>query len=166
MLLRSGRRKPYRMPLRRRQSVKKKCKCLLRSKKTAPEKSGFSLRQILKCYILTEDSKTVHFDIDEDGHHEISTKDSQSHEDIAWLSVYTRNEAAGAEKTDSKNFVCLTQRSKLNEFVLLYKGKKHLSLKVLKASCSEPDCPSVKRCDMKTCGYEDPDFKQGIVNHP
>jgi len=34
----------------------------------------------LKCYILTEDSKTVHFDIDEDGHHEISTKDSQSHE--------------------------------------------------------------------------------------
>lgn len=40
----------------------------------------FSLRETLKCYILTEDSKTVHFDIDEDGHHEISTKDSQSHE--------------------------------------------------------------------------------------
>lgn len=41
---------------------------------------AFSLREICKCYILTEDSKTVHFDIDEDGHHEISTKDSQSHE--------------------------------------------------------------------------------------
>lgn len=39
-----------------------------------------SLRKTVKCYILTEDSKTVHFDIDEDGHHEISTKDSQSHE--------------------------------------------------------------------------------------
>lgn len=34
----------------------------------------------MKCYLLTEDSKTVHFDLDEDGHHEISTKDSQSHE--------------------------------------------------------------------------------------
>lgn len=33
-------------------------------------------------------------------------------------------------KTDSKNVVILTQRSKLNEFVLLCKGKKHLSLKV------------------------------------
>lgn len=152
MLLRSGRRKPYQMPLHRRLSVKKKC---LGSTTTAPGKSGFSLRQTLKCYILTEDSKTVHFDIDEDGHHEISTKDSQSHEDIAWLSVFTRNEAA-----DSKNLVSLTQRSKLNEFVLLCKGKKHLSLKVLKASCSEPDCPSVKRCDMKTCNHEDPDFKQ------
>lgn len=33
-------------------------------------------------------------------------------------------------KTDSKNLVILTQRSKLNEFVLLCKGKKQLSLKV------------------------------------
>lgn len=41
---------------------------------------GFNLRETVKCYILTEDSKTVHFDIDEDGHHEISTKDSQSRE--------------------------------------------------------------------------------------
>lgn len=142
-----------------------KKKCQLESRRTAPGKSGFSLRQTLKCYILTEDSKTVHFDIDEDGHHEISTKDSQSHEDIAWLSVFTRNEAAGTEKhlvesEDSKNFVSLTQRSKLNEFVLLCKGKKHLSLKVLKAACSEPDCPSVKRCDTKTCSHGDPDFKQ------
>ncbi|XP_037981477.1 uncharacterized protein LOC119696041 isoform X2 [Motacilla alba alba] len=144
MLLRSGRRKPYQMPLRRRQSEKKKF--LLRSMKTAP-------------------GKPVHFDIDEDGHHEISTKDSQSHEDIAWLSVFTRNEAAVTDKhlvgkTDSKNLVSLTQRSKLNEFVLLCKGKKRLCLKVLKASCSEPDCPSVERCDMKTCSHEDPDFKQ------
>ncbi|XP_041342147.1 uncharacterized protein LOC121363662 isoform X2 [Pyrgilauda ruficollis] len=125
MLLRSGRRKPYKMPLRRKQPVKKKF--LLRNMRTASGKSAFSLRKTLKCYILTEDSKTVHFDIDEDGHHEISTKDSQSHEDIAWLSVFTRKEAA---VTDSKNLVSLTQRSKLNEFVLLCKGKKHLSLKV------------------------------------
>ncbi|XP_059729128.1 uncharacterized protein LOC132341526 isoform X1 [Haemorhous mexicanus] len=153
MLLRSGRRKPYQVPPRRRQSVKKKD--LLQNTKTVPV---FCLRKTLKCYILTEDSKTVHFDIDEDGHHEISTKDSQSHEDIAWLSVFTRTEEQG--KTDSKNLVSLTQRSKLNEFVLLCKGKKHLSLKVLKASCSEPDCPSVERSDMKTCSHEDPDFKQ------
>lgn len=134
-------------------------KFLLKNKKTAP---AFSLRKTSKCYILTEDSKTVHFDIDEDGHHEISTKDSQSHEDIAWLSVFTRNEEHNPllGKTDSKNLVSLTQRSKLNEFVLLCKGKKHLRLKVLKASCSEPDCPSMERSDMKTCSHEDPDFKQ------
>ncbi|XP_018779636.1 uncharacterized protein LOC108963447 [Serinus canaria] len=157
MLLRSGRRKPYEMPPHRRQSVKKKF--LPKNKKTALGKSEFNLRKTLKCYILTEDSKTVHFDIDEDGHHEISTKDSQSHEDIAWLSMFTRNEEHNP-LLDSKNLVSLTQRSKLNEFVLLCKGKKHLSLKVLKASCSEPDCPSVERSDMKTCGHEDPDFKQ------
>ncbi|KAM9263021.1 uncharacterized protein RDI95_014590 [Morus bassanus] len=171
MLLRSGRKKPYEVFFGRRQS-------LLGTVKKASGKSGswaqpcsgsgsgspqdslprlFSLRETLKCYILTEDSKTVHFDIDEDGHHEISTKDSQSHEDIAWLSVFTKNEPA---VTDSKNLVILTQRSKLNEFVLLCKGKKQLSLKVLKASCSEPDYPSVERCNMKTCKHEDPDFKQ------
>lgn len=136
-----------------------KKKFLPKNEKTAPGKSEFSLRKTLKCYILTEDSKTVHFDIDEDGHHEISTKDSQSHEDIAWLGMFTRNEEHNP-LLDSKNVVSLTQRSKLNEFVLLCKGKKHLSLKVLKASCSEPDCPSVERSDMKTCSHEDPDFKQ------
>ncbi|XP_030326077.1 uncharacterized protein LOC115600834 isoform X2 [Strigops habroptila] len=125
MLLRSGRRKPYEVSFRGRKSVKRKA--LLRTVKTDSKKSAFSLRETLKCYILTEDSKTVHFDIDEDGHHEISTKDSQSHEDIAWLSVFTRNEPA---VTDSKNLVILTQRSKLNEFVLLCKGKKRLSLKL------------------------------------
>ncbi|XP_074788680.1 uncharacterized protein LOC141973724 isoform X2 [Athene noctua] len=155
MLLRSGRKKPYQVSLRGRQAVKRKS--LLRAVETTSEKSVFSLRETLKCYILTEDSKTVHFDIDEDGHHEISTKDSQSHEDIAWLSVFTRNEPA---VTDSKNLVILTQRSKLNEFVLLCKGKKQLGLKVLKASCSEPDYPSVERCNLKTCNHEDPDFKQ------
>ncbi|XP_075383553.1 uncharacterized protein LOC142422064 isoform X5 [Mycteria americana] len=163
MLLRSGRRKPYEVPLRAGQTVKRQS--LLRTVKTASRKSVFSLRETLKCYILTEDSKTVHFDIDEEGRHEISTKDSQSREDIAWLSVFTRNEPAVTGKTpvgikDSKNLVILTQRSKLNEFVLLCKGKKQLSLKVLKASCSEPDYPSVERCDMKTCNHEDPDFKQ------
>ncbi|KAM7076476.1 uncharacterized protein J5F26_016501 isoform 3-T3 [Ciconia maguari] len=165
MLLRSGRRKPYEVPLRARKTVKRQS--LLRTVKTASQKSVFSLRETLKCYILTEDSKTVHFDIDEEGRHEISTKDSQSHEDIAWLSVFTRNEPAVTGKTpvgikDSKNLVILTQRSKLNEFVLLCKGKKQLSLKVLKASCSEPDYPSVERCDMKTCNHEDPDFKQEL----
>ncbi|PKU41252.1 hypothetical protein llap_8441 [Limosa lapponica baueri] len=125
MLLRSGRKKPYEVSLHERQSVK--TQSLLRTVKTTSGNSVFSLRQTLKCYILTEDSKTVHFDIDEDGHHEICTKDSQSHEDIAWLSVFTRNEPA---VTDSKNLVILTQRSKLNEFVLLCKGKKQLSLKL------------------------------------
>ncbi|KFW79079.1 hypothetical protein N305_02273, partial [Manacus vitellinus] len=125
MLLRSGHKKPYEVSCRRRQSVKKQP--MLRKRKTLRGKSVFSLRRTVKCYILTEDSKTVHFDIDEDGHHEISIKDSQSREDIAWLSVFTRNES---EITDSKNLVSLTQRSKLNEFVLLCKGKKRLSLKV------------------------------------
>ncbi|KFV72626.1 hypothetical protein N308_14959, partial [Struthio camelus australis] len=87
----------------------------------------FSLRETLKCYILTEDSKTVHFDLDENGHHEISTKDSQSHEDIAWLSVFTSNEPTIC---GAKNLVILMQRSKLNEFVLLCKGEKQLCLKV------------------------------------
>ncbi|KFP72631.1 hypothetical protein N311_02225, partial [Apaloderma vittatum] len=128
MRLRSGHIKPYKM-----QSVKRKS--LLRTGKKASEKSAFILRETVKCYILTEDLKTVHFDIDENGHHEISTKDSQSCEDIAWLSVFTRNEPGVTGKTpvgikESKNFVILTQRSKHNEFVLLSKGKKHLSLKV------------------------------------
>ncbi|KFZ54963.1 hypothetical protein N321_14319, partial [Antrostomus carolinensis] len=133
MLLRSGRRKPYEVFHRERHPVK--ARSLLGTVKTPSGKSVFSLRETLKCYILTEDSKTVHFDIDEDGHHEISTKDSQSHEDIAWLSVFTRNEPAVTGKTavrrkDSKNLVILTQRSKLNKFVLLCKGKKQLCLKV------------------------------------
>ncbi|KGL97800.1 hypothetical protein N301_04282, partial [Charadrius vociferus] len=133
MLLRSGRRKPCEVSLRGRLSVRSQPS--LRNVKKASGQSVFSLRETLKCYILTEDSKTVHFDIDEDGHHEISTKDSQSHEDIAWLSVFTKNEPAVTGKTpvgvkDSKNLVILTQRSKLNRFVLLCKGKKQLSLKV------------------------------------
>ncbi|KFV69155.1 hypothetical protein N307_09418, partial [Dryobates pubescens] len=125
MLLRSGREKPSKVSLRERRSVKKGSRLGLG--RTASQKPAFSLRETLKCYILTEDSKTVHFDIDEDGHHEISTRDSQSHEDIAWLSVFTKNEQAA---TESNNLVILTQRSKLNKFVLLCKGKKHLSLKV------------------------------------
>ncbi|KFP37814.1 hypothetical protein N324_01565, partial [Chlamydotis macqueenii] len=125
MLLRSGRRKPYEVFVCGRQSVTRQS--LLGTVKTASGNSAFSLRETLKCYILTEDSKTVHFDIDEDGHHEISTKDSQSHEDIAWLSMFTRNDPT---VTDSKNLVTLMQRSKLNEFVLLCKGKKQRSLKV------------------------------------
>ncbi|KAF1676805.1 hypothetical protein FQV07_0013126, partial [Pygoscelis papua] len=123
MLLRSGRKKPYEVSVCGRRSLKRQS--LLRTVKTASGKSVFSLRETLKCYILTEDSKTVHFDIDEDGHHEISTKDSQSHEVVPTLLQYS-----ALCKTDSKNLVILTQRSKLNEFVLLCKGKKQLSLKV------------------------------------
>ncbi|XP_009667563.2 uncharacterized protein [Struthio camelus] len=155
MLLRSGRKKPYKVPVSRRRYVEKKSQP--RASKTVSEKSAFSLRETLKCYILTEDSKTVHFDLDENGHHEISTKDSQSHEDIAWLSVFTSNEPTIC---GAKNLVILMQRSKLNEFVLLCKGEKQLCLKVLKACCSEPDYPTLKRCNMKTCKHENPDFEQ------
>ncbi|KFO90043.1 hypothetical protein N320_11046, partial [Buceros rhinoceros silvestris] len=97
MLLRSGLKKPYDMMLRRRRSIK--TQSLMRTVKRASGNSAFFLRKIRKCYILTEDSKTVHFDIDEDGHHEISTKDSQSHEDIAWLSVFTTEDPAVTGKT-------------------------------------------------------------------
>ncbi|XP_067171850.1 uncharacterized protein [Apteryx mantelli] len=146
MLLRSGRQKLYEVPIRRRQSVKKKT--LLKISKTASEKS------------------------DEHGHHEISTKDSQSHEDIAWLSMFTCSGSTVCGKTrmtqvetklsreSSKNLVILTQRSRLNEFVLLCKGEKQHSLKVLKACCSEPDYSQVRRYNLKTCKHEDPDFKQ------
>ncbi|KFU91889.1 hypothetical protein M959_12101, partial [Chaetura pelagica] len=125
MLLRSGRIKPYEVSCYGRRFVK--TRGLQLTTRSASAKPGFRLRKTQKCYILTEDSKTVHFDIDEHGHHEISTKDSQSHEDIAWLGLFTRNEPA---VTDSKNVVILTQRSKLNEFVLLCKGKEELALKV------------------------------------
>ncbi|XP_051499126.1 uncharacterized protein LOC127395784 isoform X2 [Apus apus] len=154
MLLRSGRVKPYEVSCCGRQFRKRSLRITANS---ASEKPGFSLRKTQKCYILTEDSKTVHFDIDEHGHHEISTKDSQSREDIAWLGLFTRNEPP---VTESKNFVILTQRSKLNEFVLLCKGKEELALKVLKASGSEPDCSSVGKCNMETRNHDDPDFKQ------
>lgn len=44
--------------------------------------------------------------------------------------IHTLFQSSPLRKTDSKNLVILTQRSKLNEFVLLCKGKKQLSLKV------------------------------------
>ncbi|XP_068523106.1 uncharacterized protein [Anas acuta] len=142
MKLRSGRQKPYEVPVSARQLARRKPPQCNRA--PASGTSVFSLRKTVKCYLLTEDSKTVHFDLDEDGHHEISTKDSQSHEAKTW----------------SKTVVVLTQRSKHNEFVLLCKGKKQLCLKVLKGCCSEPDYPSVKRRNRKTCKHEDPDFEQ------
>ncbi|XP_032062565.1 uncharacterized protein LOC116501190 [Aythya fuligula] len=162
MRLRSGRQKPYEVPVSARQLARRKPPQCNRAPAsgTSVKLPVFSLRETVKCYLLTEDSKTVHFDLDEDGHHEISTKDSQSHEDIAWLSIFTSNEPAVSAKTWSKNVVVLTQRSKHNEFVLLCKGKKQLCLKVLKGCCSEPDYPSVKRRNRKTCKHEDPDFEQ------
>ncbi|XP_053910913.1 uncharacterized protein LOC128850485 isoform X2 [Cuculus canorus] len=155
MLLRSGRRKSDEVFFYAKQSVK--TQSLLKTVKTAPGKPEFSLRETLKCYILTEDSKTVHFDVDDEGHHEISTKDTQSCEDIAWLNMFTRG---GSATNDSRNFVILTQRSKHDEFVLLCKGKKQRSLKVLKAPRSEPDYPPVERRNTRKRKHEYPDFKQ------
>ncbi|XP_063278261.1 uncharacterized protein LOC134563842 isoform X2 [Prinia subflava] len=138
MLLRSGRRKPYQMPLCRRQSVEKQF--LLTNMRSPPGNPGNSY---------------------------LSDKT-----DIAWLSVFTSNEAAVTDKRlvgkkgvevpeqystvtvpESPNLVILRQRSKLNEFVQLCTGKKHLSLKVVR-------CPSVEESNMKTYSHEDPDFKQ------
>ncbi|KAM8792451.1 uncharacterized protein ACNFOS_013661 [Eudromia elegans] len=60
----------------------------------------------------------------------------------------------------AKNLVVLTQRSKLNEFVLLCTAEEQLSLKVLKARCSRPRYPKVKTCTLKTCEHDNPDFEQ------
>ncbi|XP_043371228.1 uncharacterized protein LOC119856101 isoform X3 [Dermochelys coriacea] len=90
-----------------------------------------------KCYILTRDSKTLRFDLDEHGHCKISIEDSQSTEDIAWLDIFTSNKpnncapvARNGTKKHCKNLVTMTQRSK-NNFLLLGKNKKQLYLKVL-----------------------------------
>lgn len=44
----------------------------------------------MKFRILTEDSIPVHFDLDEDGCHEISTKDLQSHEGMVYFLCQNR----------------------------------------------------------------------------
>lgn len=41
----------------------------------------------MKFYIWKEDPKAVHFDLDEGGHHEISTKDSQSLQGIVYFFI-------------------------------------------------------------------------------
>ncbi|XP_021235432.1 uncharacterized protein LOC110389404 isoform X5 [Numida meleagris] len=112
MTLRSGREKPYRVPTCGRQLVRRKL--LESTRSAAAENSELQLRKTLRCYIQTEDSKTVHFSLDERGRHEISTTDSQ----------------LPAAKTNSKNVVVLMQRLKCNEFVLLSKGENQLCLKL------------------------------------
>ncbi|XP_074850976.1 uncharacterized protein LOC142013473 isoform X2 [Carettochelys insculpta] len=89
-------------------------------------------QQRKKCYILTRDSKTVRFDLDEDGHCNISIEDSQSTEDIAWLDIFRSRRAkdhAQPHQKYGKHLVTMTQRSK-NNFLLLGKHKKQLYLKV------------------------------------
>ncbi|XP_021235427.1 uncharacterized protein LOC110389404 isoform X2 [Numida meleagris] len=142
MTLRSGREKPYRVPTCGRQLVRRKL--LESTRSAAAENSELQLRKTLRCYIQTEDSKTVHFSLDERGRHEISTTDSQ----------------LPAAKTNSKNVVVLMQRLKCNEFVLLSKGENQLCLKVLKGCCSEPDHASVKGGNAKTCKEGSLDFRK------
>ncbi|XP_065600286.1 uncharacterized protein LOC136053492 [Cyrtonyx montezumae] len=158
MILRSGREKPYGAPTCGRQQVRRKFLASTRS--AAAENSELQLRKTLRCYIQTEDSKTVHFNFDECGRHEISTTDSQLPRDTAWLSLFTSNEPAVRAKTNSKNVVVLMQRLKCNEFVLLSKGENQLSLKVLEGCCSEPDHTSAKEGNKKTCKEGGLDFRK------
>ncbi|XP_052556447.1 uncharacterized protein LOC128089261 [Tympanuchus pallidicinctus] len=158
MVLRSGREKPYRVPTCGRQRVRRRFPVSARS--AAAENSELQLRRTLRCYIQTEDSKTVHFNLDECGRHEISTMDSQHPADTAWLSLFTSKEPAVRGKPNSKNVVVLMQRLKCNEFVLLSKGENQLCLKVLKGCCSEPDHTSVEKSNRKTCKKRGLDFKK------
>lgn len=114
-----------------------------------------------KCYILTRDSKTLRFDLDEQGHRKISVEDSQSTEDIAWLDIFTSNKrnncvpvAGNSTKKHCKNLVTMTQRSK-NNFLLLGKNKKQLYLKVLNPNGkASRDC--VDSMEVITGGAPDP----------
>ncbi|XP_015704476.1 uncharacterized protein LOC107306122 [Coturnix japonica] len=158
MMLRSGREKPYGMPPCEKQPVRKKF--LMSTRSAAAENSELQLRQTLRCYIQTEDSKTVHFNLDERGRHEISTMDSQHPADTAWLSLFTSNKREVRAKTNSKNVVVLMQRLRCNEFVLLSKGENQLCLKVLKGCCSEPDHSSLEEGNRKTCTKGGLDFNK------
>eukprot|EP00076_Gallus_gallus_P016384 XP_015135698.1 uncharacterized protein LOC100858941 isoform X3 [Gallus gallus] len=158
MILRSGREKPYGVPPYRRGPMRRKF--LPSTRSAAAENSDLQLRQTLRCYIQTEDSKTVHFNLDEWGRHEISTMDSQGPADTAWLSLFTSKEPAVRAKTNSKNVVVLMQRLKCNEFVLLSKGENQLCLKVLKGCCSEPDHTTTEEGNRKRCNKGGLDFKK------
>ncbi|KAM7166150.1 uncharacterized protein RBU57_007097 isoform 3-T3 [Macrochelys suwanniensis] len=109
----------------------------LNLKKSSSKCEAYQHYDRKKCYILTRDSKTLRFDLDEHGHCKISIEDSQSTEDIAWLDIFTSNNpnncaavARNSTKKRCKNLVTVTQRSK-NNFLLLGKNKKRLYLKVL-----------------------------------
>ncbi|XP_025043785.1 uncharacterized protein LOC102452186 isoform X2 [Pelodiscus sinensis] len=142
MILRPRSRKPYKEKRRKRlmKNSKNKQKKLT-AMQTSVSLATKSVHPVIpksiehqkrkKCYILTRDSKTVRFDLDEDGHCKISIEDSQSPEDIAWLDIFKSNKPNDLDrKKRGRNLVTMTQRSK-NNFVLLGKDKKQLYLKVL-----------------------------------
>ncbi|XP_073201395.1 uncharacterized protein [Lepidochelys kempii] len=119
-----------------------------------------------KCYILTRDSKTLRFDLDEYGHCKISIEDSQSTEDIAWLDIFTSNKlnncapvARNRIKKRCKNLVTMTQRSK-NNFLLLGKNKKQLYLKVLNPNGKTTEGHMVEEDGMEVITGGAPDPRQ------
>ncbi|XP_019373155.1 PREDICTED: uncharacterized protein LOC109297654 isoform X2 [Gavialis gangeticus] len=146
MILRSGFQVPYEKSQKRprKNNEKKKARtkfcqqtwsetCTYRNKSPA-----YKLRERKKCYIQTEDSKTVHFDLDEHGHREISVKDTASDEDIAWLDIFTSTEQDTIHENGAKKhcnaLVTMTQRSKCNHFLLLSENEKQLDLKLTEMS--------------------------------
>ncbi|XP_037757842.1 uncharacterized protein LOC114020138 isoform X3 [Chelonia mydas] len=118
-----------------------------------------------KCYILTRDSKTLRFDLDEYGHCKISIEDSQSTEDIAWLDIFTSNKLNNCAPVARngikrcKNLVTMTQRSK-NNFLLLGKNKKQLYLKVLNPNGKTMEGHMVKEDSMEVITGGAPDPRQ------
>ncbi|XP_073201402.1 uncharacterized protein [Lepidochelys kempii] len=121
-----------------------------------------------KCYILTRDSKTLRFDLDEYGHCKISIEDSQSTEDIAWLDIFTSNKlnncapvARNRIKKRCKNLVTMTQRSK-NNFLLLGKNKKQLYLKVLNPNGKTTEGHMVEEDGMEVITGGAPDPRQNF----
>ncbi|XP_019410910.1 PREDICTED: uncharacterized protein LOC109323679 isoform X1 [Crocodylus porosus] len=165
MILRSGFQVPYeksqKRPRKKKEKIKARIKfhqqtqsetCTYRNKSPA-----YKLRERKKCYIQTEDSKTVHFDLDEHGHREISVKDTASDEDIAWLDIFTSTEQDTIHENGAKkhcnDLVTMTQRSKCNHFLLLSENEKQLDLKVLNsqpiglsmAVCSNEEYPDLQQ---------------------
>ncbi|XP_019333755.1 uncharacterized protein LOC102577390 isoform X4 [Alligator mississippiensis] len=141
MILRSGFQVPYeksrKRPRKNKEKIKAKTKFFQQKRsETCPYRNkspAYKLRERKKCYIQTEDSKTVHFDLDEHGHREISVKDTASDEDIAWLDIFTSSEQDMVHENGTKkgcnDLVTMTQRSKCNHFLLLSESKKQLDLK-------------------------------------
>ncbi|XP_030422547.1 uncharacterized protein LOC115653405 [Gopherus evgoodei] len=153
MILRSRFHKPSEVKIRKRQMgcgknkqkkstasqipVNQETTCKNQNLRKSSSSEAYQHRDRKQCYILTRDSKTLRFDLDEHGDCKISVEDSQSSDDIAWLDIFTSNEqnncvpmARNSTKKHCKNLVTMTQRSK-NNFLLLGKNKKQLYLKVL-----------------------------------
>ncbi|TFK10374.1 Calpain-13 [Platysternon megacephalum] len=135
-------------------------------KKSSSQCEAYQHYDRKKCYILTRDSKTLRFDLDEHGHRKISIEDSQSIEDIAWLDIFTSNKqntcalvARNSTKKRCKNLVTMTQRSK-NNFLLLGKNKKQLYLKVLNPNGKASRGRIVAGCSMEVITGGAPDPRQ------